>query len=111
MIEKIEDFNFTDEQTPEEVAILVKETLGIGFPEMAELLSIQLNEKADEIAKSYNTVCAYGDYGKLLEGDAEIAAFFRREAIKSENWLPHKIVSHSNPNQPELIQFTFLNKA
>jgi hypothetical protein len=111
MIEKIEDLGFNDQQTPEEIAAIVKEKLGIGFPEMAELLSIYLDEKADEIAKNYVTVIPYGDYGKLLEGDAKIAHFFRTEAAKLESWVPFKLYVSKDPKQPEMIEVAFDNVA
>lgn len=111
MIEKVEDLGFNDEQTPEEIAAIVKEKLGMGFPEMAELLSTYLSEKADEISKNYVTLIPYGDYGKLLEGDAKIAYFLRTEATKPESWVPFKLYVSKDPKQPEMIEVAFDNIA
>jgi predicted HTH domain antitoxin len=111
MIDKIEDFDFTEKQTLEEIAVIVKEKLGVSFPEMAELLSTYLDEKADEIAKNYVTVIPYGDYGKLLEGDVKIAHFFRTEATKPESWVPFKLYVSQDPKQPKMIEVAFDNIA
>lgn len=112
MIEKVEDFGFTNEQTPEETAAIVKEKLGIGFPEMAAHLSTHLGERADEVAQDFVTLIPYGDYDKLLEGDDKIANFLRTEAVKVESWVAYKIFADDTlKGYPEMIQITFRNQA
>lgn len=111
MIDKIEDFGFTEEHTQEETAAIVKEKLGVGFPEMAGLLAAHLAQKAEELATDYVTVIPYGDYGKLLEGDAKIAHFLRTEAAKEENWMPHKLFAADTKEHPKMIQVIFKNQA
>jgi hypothetical protein len=111
MIDKIEELDFTEELTEEQISQLFKDKLGIGFPEMAEYLSRYVAERAEELAQNYATVIPHGDYGKVLEGDDRIADFFRREATKPEAWIPHKIRSSTDPKYPNMVEIMFLNKA
>jgi hypothetical protein len=111
MIDKIEDLVFTEEQTEEQIDQMVKDKLGIGFAEMAEHLSQYIEEKAEELAQNYVTVVAYGDYGKILEGDDKIAQFFRQEATKPDSWVPFKLLSSTDPKYPNMVEVAFINRA
>jgi hypothetical protein len=111
MIQTFDDLVFPDKATPEQIEQIVKDKLGIGFPEMAAPLSKYVQDKAEELAQNYITVVCYGDYGKVIEGDAKIAEFFRTEAHKPEHWAPAGLFASKDSNQPEMIEVVFKNTA
>jgi hypothetical protein len=111
MIEKFEDLGFKGEETEEQIAQIFQEKLGVGVPEMVELLSKYLKEHAEEIAPNFVTLIPYEDYSKLLEGDGKIAAFLKQDACKSDNWSPTHIGVSKDPKKPQMLEILFGNQA
>lgn len=111
MIQKLEDFQLTGEETAEDLDQLLQEKLGIGFSAMIESLCLYVKERAEELARNFNSVIPYQDYGKYLEGQDKIANFFRKEATKPENWKPYSFSAKESDKQPPMFEVIFYNLA
>ena len=107
MIEKLGDLDLSDKDTEEDIDKKIKEKLGLGLTEMKQVLSLSIQEKADEIVADVINIVPFGDYSKILEDKADMAKFLREEAIDPKHWLLYAV----ELTEHGMIKFMFLCSA
>ena len=108
MVESFKEIPFSDAKNYEELDVMIRKHLGIGFSECQQSLSESLMARAEELAEEIPSVAPYNNYDKFTEDKIVIANFLREEAHKPENW---EIQFVESKKDSELIEFIFFNKA
>lgn len=108
----IKDLEIDFEGTSEEVKAKLEEKLGIKITDLREALEKYTQEHAGELGKDFITLAPYGDYGKLLEEENEIASFINEEAALAKNWaLAYLEQADTRLVSENLLEFVFINTA
>lgn len=108
----IKDLETDLQGTSEEVKAKLEEKLGIKITDLREALEKYTQEHAADLGKDFITLAPYGDYGKLLEEENEIASFLKEEASLAKNWsLVYLEQADTRLVSEMLLEFVFINTA
>lgn len=108
----IQDMGISGKETPEEIEAKIEEKLGLKMDDLRQALEACTKEHVEELGKDFITLAPYGDYGKLLEDENQIAAFLKEEASLAKNWtLSYLEQTDTRLVSELLLEFVFDNSA
>jgi hypothetical protein len=108
MIDNLKDIKFDDAKNAEDMDKILRDNLGIGCMECAQVLSEDLLTKLEDCLEELPNMAPYGDYDKLTEDPQVILKFLKEEASKPENW---KLQYVDREEKSNLLKLIFFNMA